>query len=100
MKTGTELIADERTRQIEQEGFTAEHDDQYEDQQLIKAALCYLVYIIFDYFASESGFVKFYNYTWPWKPEWWKPDNKDDTRNLVKAGGLIAAEIDRLQRKD
>jgi hypothetical protein len=34
---------------------------------------------------------------WPWDKEWWKPSD-DPTRNLVKAGALIAAEIDRLQR--
>jgi hypothetical protein len=32
---------------------------------------------------------------WPWSFEWWKP--KDRIRNLVRAGALIAAEIDRLQ---
>ena len=32
---------------------------------------------------------------WPWEPADWKPDN-DPVRNLVKAGALIAAEIDRL----
>ncbi len=47
---------------------------------------------------------------WPWDPKWWKPlynDEEDQTpdeidnriRELTKAGALIAAEIDRLQRK-
>ena len=35
---------------------------------------------------------------WPWEKNWWKPSD-DKIRNLVKAGALIAAEIDRLQRK-
>ena len=30
--------------------------------------------------------------------EWWKPTPKNRVRELVKAGALIAAEIDRLQR--
>ena len=30
--------------------------------------------------------------------EWWKP-SIDPVRNLAKAGALIAAEIDRLQRQ-
>lgn len=34
---------------------------------------------------------------WPWRDEDWKPSN-DRVANLVKAGALIAAEIDRLQR--
>lgn len=35
---------------------------------------------------------------WPWHSSWWKPSD-DPIRNLVKAGALIAAEIDRLQRQ-
>jgi hypothetical protein len=34
---------------------------------------------------------------WPWAEKWWKP-SEDQVRNLVKAGALIAAEIDRIQR--
>lgn len=34
---------------------------------------------------------------WPFGQDWWKPSN-DPIRNLVKAGALIAAEIDRLHR--
>ena len=33
---------------------------------------------------------------WPWEPEAWKPTYP--VRDLVKAGALIAAEIDRLER--
>jgi hypothetical protein len=36
-------------------------------------------------------------FDWPWSKKWWKPSS-DPIRNLVKAGALIAAEIDRLQR--
>jgi hypothetical protein len=36
---------------------------------------------------------------WPWDDEWYKPTPKDPIRQLVKAGALIAAEIDRFQRK-
>ena len=35
---------------------------------------------------------------WPWAAEWWKP--KDCRRNLVRAGALILAEIERLDRKN
>ena len=34
---------------------------------------------------------------WPWNLIWWKPTPNDRIRELVKAGALIAAEIDRLQ---
>jgi hypothetical protein len=32
----------------------------------------------------------------PWGESWWKPTPEDRVRELVKAGALIAAEIDRL----
>lgn len=35
---------------------------------------------------------------WPWEARFWKPCPDDRARELVKAGALIAAEIDRLQR--
>ncbi len=31
MKTGIELIAEERQRQIDQEGYTPDHDDEQDD---------------------------------------------------------------------
>ena len=39
--TGVELIAQERERQIEKEGWTAEHDADHTEGQLAKAAACY-----------------------------------------------------------
>jgi hypothetical protein len=49
--------------------------------------------------ASAKDF-KWVPNDWPkeWNVDWWKPSD-DPIRNLVKAGALIAAEIDRLQRK-
>lgn len=35
---------------------------------------------------------------WPWEAEAFKPTPDDRVRELVKAGALIAAEIDRLGR--
>lgn len=91
MPTGTELIAEERHRQIYEKGWTAEHDDMHEvSGQLSKAALCYLV-------TSRDPKHAACLASWPWAAEWWKP-SPDPIRNLVKAGALIAAEIDRLQR--
>ncbi|HCE9784511.1 TPA: hypothetical protein NH348_003290 [Pseudomonas aeruginosa] len=33
---------------------------------------------------------------WPWDEEWWKP--KSARENLVRAGALVLAEIERLDR--
>lgn len=88
-KDGATLIAEERQRQIAQEGWTAEHDDQWADGQLADAAGCY---------ALEDNPNADIDAIWPWDAQWWKP--KDRKRNLIRAGALIAAEIDRLQRAE
>ncbi len=101
MKTGTELIAEERARQISKEGWNAGHDDGHDEGELAKAAMCY---------AAPAGIrddveyehrdrkVTWLDGHWPWGREWWKPTPENRVRELVKAGALIAAEIDRLQR--
>ena len=93
MKTGTELLADERARQISGEGWSAKHDDSHVDGEMIDAGLSYI------YASINLGNTAMQKppREWPWAANWWKPaDNR--VRNLVKAGALIAAEIDRLQR--
>ncbi len=40
-KTGVELIAEERQRQIYVEGWSPEHDSNHEEGQLAEAAACY-----------------------------------------------------------
>jgi hypothetical protein len=86
-------IVDERIRQIEVEGWTSEHDDKYERDELARAAACYAVgEMIPD--ASTGGTV------WPWSEDGWKPTwPTDRRRELVKAGALIVAEIERLDRQ-
>jgi len=95
MKTGVELIAEERQRQIEAEGFTKEHDAEHKNGELAKAAICYADPDV--YYHQENRYLKFRkpNDFWPWDVRWFKPT--DRIRDLVKAGALIAAEIDRLQ---
>lgn len=98
METGIELIAAERKRQIEGEGWTPEHDDEHRDGSLAVAAACY---------AAQAGQGLYYGgmklreaalQHWPWARSRWKPSPDNRVRELVKAGALIAAEIDRLQR--
>jgi len=88
--TGAGMIVAERQRQIESEGWTTEHDDGYYFGQMAEAAKCYI-------WASRTEHQHLPR-EWPWPHEWWKPST-DPVRNLVKAGALIAAEIDRLRRK-
>ena len=84
---GAKLIAVERERQIEKEGWTAEHDEQHSRFELARAALCYLEY------ATSGRALLSVPKKWPWDSKWWKP--KNPLRDLVRAGALIAAEIDR-----
>lgn len=104
--TGAELIVAERQRQIDGKGWTAEHDDEHAAGELTKAAEHYAMYAsrqLSGYQPIDLGMPDAVSgrgsyYGWPWDPSWWKPSN-DPIHNLVKAGALIAAEIDRLQRE-
>ena len=81
----------ERMRQITVEGWTPENDDAHNLGQMAGAALCYLAEDI-PHWARQQA----HGCYWPWDAEWWKPG--DHRRNLVKAGALILAEIERLDR--
>lgn len=80
------LIAAERRSQIVEKGYTPEHDDRHGAGEFARAAEAYLRG---DSFSGRTS--------WPWNPESFKPSTR--VRDLVKAGALIAAEIDRLQRR-
>lgn len=90
MTAGSDLIAAERERQIAVEGWTPEHDDEHADGELAEAAICYLLRR-----NDPNNFVP--PQWWPWEPSAWKQSD-DPLRNLIKAGALVAAEIDRLVR--
>ena len=95
MKTGIEIIAEERQRQIEKEGWSDKNDDKYWDNQLVYAASTYALPEkgrVFDSHGMPQN--------WPFSKEWWKPAPYHRVRELAKAGALIAAEIDRLHREN
>ncbi|WP_255467597.1 hypothetical protein [Citrobacter sp. RHBSTW-00986] len=81
-------VASERQRQMSIEGWTSEHDDAYQNSELADAAACYAIN------AHNQGFSTPAH--WPWDPEWWKQSGA--RRDLVKAGALILAEIERIDR--
>lgn len=94
---GAALIAAERQRQIEAEGWTPEHDRiEHGGWELVYAAAAYLLHksgcqanpTVFEAPAVPI--------CWPWEDRFWKPTPDDRIRELTKAGALIAAEIDRL----
>jgi hypothetical protein len=81
-------VLTERQRQKDVEGWTTAHDDAYSKNELQRAAMCYLMLP-----ASDASLP---HALWPWDFKWWNPTTY--RRNLVKAGALILAEIERLDR--
>lgn len=95
---GVELIRKERARQraAKGEGWSAAHDDGHTRGELAMAAA---VYAMPDQMREQTILGRsLRSLLWPWPGEW-KPVRDDRIRELVKAGALIAAEIDRLQRE-
>jgi hypothetical protein len=99
--SGTALIEAERLRQIYTKGMSYAHDDTHDNGDLINAAIGYSCAVDMTLAVPPLN--------WPWSSASWKPakfdKNSDKSkieahiRNLTKSGALIAAEIDRLQRK-
>lgn len=115
---GVEKIAAERERQVREEGWTPEHDDEHGwGQMALVAALFATPVKLYEqaHFANEVV----YRDPWPWEQCWDKrfrcgerrvnpgnvvPDpatygDEEAVDLLAKAGALIAAEIDRRERR-
>ena len=87
----------ERRRQVDVEGWTPEHDDQHLQGALGRAAGLYALNAgVAQHFGTHDTSICDTPDSWPWAPEWWKPLNA--RRDLVKAGALILAEIERIDR--
>lgn len=107
-----EEIAAERRRQVEGEDYRLDHDDMHVLGELAEAAACYALSSVSAnygprpkapltrdirparaYLNVVSGVI---SRLWPWHPNYLKP--KDQRRDLIRAGALIVAEIERLDR--
>lgn len=104
--TGIQLIAAERQRQIEKERWTPEHDDQHTDETLplvaaLYAAPCDLFEADIEAVGGKILGISF-NDPWPasWDDCWDRRQDFDRKRQLIVAGALIAAELDRLNRAE
>lgn len=87
----------ERRRQQEVEGWTPDHDDGHRNGSMARAASVYALV------GSSDGRIPGDELTpsiterlWPWGWNWFKP--KSRRHNLVRAGALILAEIERIDR--
>jgi hypothetical protein len=94
-------ITAERRRQIDVEGWTADHDDGHAYGAMSRAAACYAAHasarcrVNVDLAAYQQG-APLRSIGWPWLDRWWKP--KDPRRDLIRAAALIVAEIERIDR--
>lgn len=100
-KAADDVLA-ERRRQVEVEGWSAEHDDKHSGA-LARAAACYASHAgscwawdVERYATAKPPHTSDDAVLWPWDLDWWKP--KNPRRDLVRAGALILAEIERLDR--
>ena len=98
---GAALITRERERQLDEEGWTDEHDDEHANGELAWAAVCYAAPTRIK--ASHIPESLDGGDPWPWSEEWDKrpgaaASRVERIRALEKAGALLAAEIDRLLR--
>jgi len=120
MKTGIELITEERQRQVNKEGYSSKHDDKYTDGELAEAASVYaafatsIIFHIDNIYSNSEDVLKAAKeventdatilvpkyHRWPFRKDMYKPIPNDRIRELTKAGALIAAEIDRLIREE
>lgn len=101
---GAASIVRERQRQIAEERWSAEHDDRHTRSELALVACAYALPKSYNLDGLMVTPQRLYDLAW-WDQKWFKRSDKFDARpesmipNLVKAGALIAAEIDRLERR-
>lgn len=80
-------IAAERKRQVDVEGWDDEHDDEHVKGELADAAA---------YYAARDNRLEL----WPFDDEWNKRGDHSRRRQLVIAGALIVAELERIDRAE
>lgn len=79
----------ERYRQIEQEGWSPDHDDGHYTGELAMAGSFYARHAGMPAGEPPHG--------WPWSAHWWKPAGF--RRDIVKACALIIAEGEKFDRQ-
>lgn len=108
-----QAVIAERRRQIEAEGWSADHDDKHAHGELARAGACYALGRISAFTVADGKSIPLHDSRglpigslnlsvsdvslWPWERTWWKP--RDFRRNLVRAAALILAEIERFDRQ-
>ena len=84
MNKWLEKIKEEREKQIIKNGYKPEHDDQHTDGSIADAAAHYASY-------SKSEL-------YPWDKQYDSKEKHSRKQQLVIAGAMIVAELERLER--
>lgn len=92
-----QLLVKERARQIDVEGFATTHDDEHTDGSIAAAAASYAMFAAN---VAQSREWRQAPVSWPWEASSWKVEEGDAKSALVKAGALILAELERLERAE
>lgn len=96
MSNFLELVAKERTRQIVEKGYTAEHDDEHTDGSIADAGACYA--------ATEMIYqrvdIEYFREVYKWDLDYFTKSQHDRKEQLVIAASLIMAEYDRILRAE
>jgi len=83
-----QAVIAERYRQIEQEGWSQEHDDEHLAHELAQAGITYIECAPCPPAKPPQ--------IWPWTDQWWKPVGY--RRDLVKGCALVIAEGEKFDR--
>jgi hypothetical protein len=91
-----EMIAAERVRQQTKEGYSPEHDAEHGAGELARFAAAYAL-------SSHGSYPDAYKVMarlgdWEFKPEGGTKEGQ--VKDLVRAGALILAELERVMRRD
>jgi hypothetical protein len=105
MNSFLELVAKERARQINDEGYKREHDDEHTDGSLADAAACYAVSSSLYIFKVRDDNphnmrIKLLDPVWPWNESYFKKDKHPRKKQLIISAALLMAEYDRLEREE
>lgn len=95
---GGSIIAKERLRQIEKFDWSPAHDDQYNAGELLIYSQYWMsMEELVAVRENAKKFLQEYGGS-GWGDEWFKYDERTPVERLARAGALIAAEIDRVNR--
>lgn len=94
---GARMAVEERQRQIDVEGYDADHDADHEVDELAQAAIAYAATCVDQdiRIMQENGeTITLSSRLWPWGGDF-KGDDQDIVKRLTIAAGLAIAALDR-----